>query len=298
MADKILIFIDTLYIKGFVLKNLYKRGLEFVEVLDDNDLHLKLTIFRDSILFFIIEIKEKSYRKQYELIQRLKCEPGVRKFPILAIIPNDSIEMVSGAKEADIEDVVLIPGKKELFQQLFASRLSEFLKGFPIANNPVRKPELIALSENDELRREMKRANRGKYSISFVMGRLTGIQSDKVKKFYNKLKSEMRDTDRVIQYEQDTFIVICPFTQKENLKEVENKIREGYEKLFGNNTRLKRLDMYGVSYPNDGENIENLFELLEKGVHDSAIISGIREPLNTLSQKRLEEYKKMLRLYK
>jgi hypothetical protein len=56
--------------------------------------------------------------------------------------------------------------------------------------------------------------------------------------------------------------------------------------------------MYGVTYPDDGKNISELIGILEKGVHDSVIISGIREPLNAISRERLEEYRKMLKLYK
>ena len=61
---------------------------------------------------------------------------------------------------------------------------------------------------------------------------------------------------------------------------------------------VQRLDMYGATYPNDGRSVEKLVELCEKGVHDSIVISGIREPLNELSREQLEEYKRMLRLYK
>jgi len=37
---------------------------------------------------------------------------------------------------------------------------------------------------------------------------------------------------------------------------------------------------------------------MEKRVHDSIVISRMRQPLNTLSREKLEEFKNMLRLYK
>lgn len=119
-----------------------------------------------------------------------------------------------------------------------------------------------------------------------------------IQDLYNKLKSVLRDTDRIMNYDSRTFVIVCPFTPKENLVLVENKIRGTYEQLFGRNTVFRRLDMYGATYPDDGRSIDKLIELCEKGVHDSIVISGILEPLNTLSRERLEEYKRMLRLYK
>jgi hypothetical protein len=80
--------------------------------------------------------------------------------------------------------------------------------------------------------------------------------------------------------------------------EVEKKIRDAFETAFGGYSRVQRLNMYGVTYPDDGESINELVTLMDKGVHDSMIISSIQEPLNEISRGRLEEYRNMLKLYK
>ncbi|HEY8500583.1 MAG TPA: hypothetical protein VIL89_08195 [Clostridia bacterium] len=304
MAEKVLISIESRYVKSVVLKNLFERNLDFVEVLDENDLMLKLDIFRESILFYIIEIDSRKYDTQYSLIKKLKSDTGMSGFSIMAVIHEGTSEIVNGAKDAKIDDVFLIPEKRELLRDSFNKRLSQFLKKFPsaIVNNPewieYRKNVVSTFSENENIKRELKRAGRGKYPVSFVMGRIFGADPDKIQGFYSKLNSILRDTDRIMNYESRTFVIVCPFTSKENLAFVENKIRGTYEKLFGRNTVFRRLDMYGATYPDDGRSIDKLVELCEKGVHDSIVISGILEPLNTLSKERLEEYKRMLRLYK
>lgn len=304
MAEKVLIYIENRYIKSVVLKSLFERNFDFLEVLDENDLMLKLDIFRESILFYIIEIDSLNYEAQFNLIRKLKSDTGMSRFSVLAIIHDGTTEIVGGAKNAKIDDVFLVPEKKELLRGLFNKRLNQFLKKFPstIDSNPewieYRKNIVSAFSENEDLKREIKRAERGKYPVSFVMGRFFGTGPEKIQGFYGELKSTLRDTDRIMNYDSRAFIVVCPFTPKENLALVENKIRRIYERLLGRNTVFKRLDMYGVTYPDDGKSIDKLVELCEKGVHDSIVISGIREPLNTLSRERLEEYKRMLRLYK
>ncbi|MDI9482231.1 MAG: hypothetical protein QM315_03495 [Bacillota bacterium] len=304
MAEKVLISIESRYIKSIVLKSLFERNFDFVEVLDANDLMLKLDIFRESILFYIIEIDSRQYEGQYKLIKKLKTDTGMSGFSILAIIHDGTAEIVGGAKDAKIDDVFLIPEKRELLRSSFNNRLSQFLKKFPstIVNNPewieYRKNIVSAFSEDEDLKHEIKRAGRGKYPVSFIMGRVFGARPEMIQDLYNKLKSVLRDTDRIMNYDSRTFVIVCPFTPKENLVLVENKIRGTYEQLFGRNTVFRRLDMYGATYPDDGRSIDKLIELCEKGVHDSIVISGILEPLNTLSRERLEEYKRMLRLYK
>ena len=301
MADKVLIYIEDRAIKGIVLKILREKGLEFLEGLDIKDVQLKLDIFQDTVFFHIIQIGKDTYKEQFEFVKKVK-EGSSAGFPVLAIIPGDGSEFVSGAKKAGIEDVVLIPEKREQFRDVFFARLTEFIKTIPVME-PNDEPsfqknhEMSDFASDEALKQEVKRAVRGKYSISFVMGRFTGVHIGMVQEFYAKLKKDMRDTDRIMSYDYHTFIVVCPFTVKSYLVEVEKKIREAFEAMFGY-SRVRRLDMYGVTYPDDGKNISELVGILEKGVHDSVIISGIREPLNAISRERLEEYRKMLKLYK
>ncbi|MBP7174930.1 MAG: hypothetical protein KBA53_01760 [Thermoclostridium sp.] len=301
MAKKVLIYIEDRVIKGIVLKILHDNGLEFLEGLDINDIQLKLDIFQDTIFFQIIQIGRETSKEQYEFVRKMK-EESATDFPVLAIIPDDVSEFVGGAKKAGIEDVVLIPEKREQMRDIFYTRITEFVKTLP-HEEPIHEHELqkaygtADLTTDEAIKREINRAVRGKYSISFVMGRFTGINVGSIHEFYDKLKKDMRDTDRIISYDYHTVIVVCPFTVKSYLIEVEKKIREAFEGMFGY-SRVRRLDMYGVTYPDDGTNIIELTGILEKGVHDSIIISSIREPLNSISRERLEEYRKMLKLYK
>jgi hypothetical protein len=237
MADKVLIYIEDRAIKGIVLKILREKGLEFLEGLDIKDVQLKLDIFQDTVFFHIIQIGKDAYKEQFEFVKKVK-EGSSADFPVMAIIPGDGSEFVSGAKKAGIEDVVLIPEKREQFRDVFFARLTEFIKTIPV-REPNDEPgfhknhETSDFSPDEALKQEVKRAVRGKYSISFVMGRFTGVHIGMVQEFYAKLKKDMRDTDRIMSYDYHTFIVVCPFTVKSYLVEVEKKIREAFEAMFG-----------------------------------------------------------------
>lgn len=299
MSDKVLIYIEDRAIKGIVLKVLRDRGLEFLEGLDVKDLQMKLEIFQDRILFYILQITKNDYLNQFELVKRIKAQTP-SGLPVLAIIPDDSSQFVGGAKRAGIEDVILLPEKREQFREFFDARLSDFIRSIPSKERKevsARNESVSGLAGDEAIKHEIKRAIRGKYSVSFVMGRFSGVHMGQIHDFYASLKKEMRDTDKVLIHDYHTFIVMCPFTVKSYLVEVEKKIRDAFEAMFGY-SRIRRLDMYGVTYPDDGKNIEDLISIMEKGVHDSGVIANIREPLKAISRNRLEAYRKMLKLYK
>ncbi len=304
MADKILCNIADRLIKGILLKRLFEKDLEFLEVMDEKDLYLKLDIFKEAILFYIIQINENSYKEQFKMIKDLKRKSGLSNFPVMAIIHAGSADFVNGAKQTGIEDVILMPKKREQYKDFFLNRLDDFLKKIPVTNrvhpdiDEIRKRILSSLSSNSDLKSEITRASRGKYSVSYVMGRITGVHIGMIQEFYDRLKGGMRETDKVINNDYRTFIVVCPFTTKEYIIEIEKKVRKAFEDMFGEYTRFRRLDMYGATYPDDAKSMVKLLEIMEKGVSDSIIISSINEPLNTLSRERLEEYRNMLRLYK
>jgi len=111
MADKVLISVKDLFIKSIILKHLYKRGFEIVEVVDEIDLFLKLDIFRESILYYIVQISANTYGEQYDQIKRIRQENYFKSLPVMAIIPENSKEYIKGAKEAEVNDVFLMRPK-------------------------------------------------------------------------------------------------------------------------------------------------------------------------------------------
>jgi len=179
MADKVLISIKDLYIKSIILKDLDKRGFEIVEATDEVDLFLKLDIFRESILYYIVQINPNTYGKQYDKIKQIRQEEYFKNLPVMAIIPDNSKEYINGAQEAEVNDLFLMPAKRELLKDYLTERLSAFITKIPTKDNEylnkVRDNLLSGLSSNGDLINEIKRASRGKYPVSFVMCRLSGI---------------------------------------------------------------------------------------------------------------------------
>jgi len=299
MADRVLITVSDMFIKSIILKHLNKKGFEIVEASDETDLLLKLDIYRDSILYYIIQVDADSYARQYDMVMKIRQEEYFKNLPVMAIAPDASKKYIEGAKDADINDVFPVPSRRELLKDYLPERLSAFVTKIPAGANEyisrIKESILSGLGSNGDLKKELKRASRGKYPVSFVMGRISGIHIGLVQEFYDKLSVQMRETDKIVNHDYRTFIVACPFTVKNNVIEIERKIRVTFEKMFKG---IGRLYLYSVTYPDDGESLEKLVETMEKGVHDSIVISGMRQPLNTLSKQKLEEFRNMLKLYK
>jgi len=299
MADRVLITVNNMFIKSIILKNLHAKGFEIIEASDEADLFLKLDIYRESIMYYIIQVNADTYEKQYDMVKRIRQEEYFRNLPIMAIVPDVSKEFISGAKDADINDVFPVPSRRELLKDYLPERLSAFITKIPSGDseymNKIKESIMSDLGTNSELKNEIKRASRGKYPVSFVMGRISGFHIGLVQEFYDKLSQQMRETDRIVNHDYRTFIIACPFTMKKNVVEIERKIRGMFDNMFKGTGKLH---MYSVTYPDDGDSLERLVEIMEKGVHGSIVISGIRQPLNTLSKDKLEEFRNMLKLYK
>ena len=220
-----------------------------------------------------------SYKEQFSFVKVLKTmQFHLSRF--LRLYPPIAASLWK-CKESRIEDVVLIPENRERFHKSFIARLNAFMEKNPIIGQVLEaqmlhKSNVINLLSDEELKYEIKRANRGKYSVSFVMGKFAWVHIEQIQNFYITLKKEMRDTDRIISYDYHSFVVVCPFTVKSYRVEVEKKIRDAFETAFGGYSRVQRLNMYGVTYPDDGESISELVTLMDKGVHDSMIISSIQ----------------------
>ncbi|AGC67689.1 hypothetical protein Cst_c06740 [Thermoclostridium stercorarium subsp. stercorarium DSM 8532] len=299
MAGKVLITVGDMFIKSVILKYLHEKGFEILEAAEEIDLFLKLDIFKESILYYIIQINQDTFRKQYDMIKKIRQKEYFENMPVMAIIPEISKEYIEGAKEAEVNDVVPVPAKRELLRNYLPERISAFTTKIPVTGDEclekIRENILSDLSTNSDMENEIKRASRGNYPVSFVMGRVSGIHIGLVQEFYDNLLLQMRETDRIVNYDYRVFIIVCPFTMKKHVTEIEKKARITFEKMFKG---IGKLYIYSATYPDYGERLEKLVEIMEKGVHDSIVISGMRQPLNTLSKDKLEEFKNMLKLYK
>lgn len=309
--DKVLINCDNRFLKGMLLRVLVDAGLDVAEASDEEDVRLKLSLFGDAIVLYILEVTRQNRERLYEEVFRLTAQRNPYRGAILALVPDESSDMVGGALRAGIGDVILLPQRHERYRDVLMERLPAVVdKGRALMNRvaadaaPVAEiPEVpvTPVVQEDlgaELIRELKMANRGGHTLSLLMVRTVGLTDEELGSFTDTLVRELRDTDRVLPHGPLTFIVVCQFTAKGFIVEVERKVRDVYNQLFGPSARDRRIFLFGANYPAEEQDAATLLTRMENGIHDSMAFTSLRESLHTLSASEIEKFRRKLKLYK
>ncbi len=306
--DKVLVSCTNRYLKGILFRVLVDAGLDVADAIDEEDLRFKTGLFGPAIVLFIIEVTESNRERLYAEIKRMSTAGRPVRGTVLALVPNESAEMVGGALKAGIDDVMLLPQRRERYQSVLAERLPAVIEKGRIRLHGV--PETVEeptrddpeRSDPDELRaellRELKMANRGGHTVSLLMVRSTGLSESELQRLTERLQDGLRDTDRILPYDASAFIIVCPFTTKAFIVEVERKTRQAYADLFGEFTHERRIYLFGSNYPSEEREPDRLIERMENGIHDSMAFTALREPLRKLSPSEMERFRNKLRLYR
>lgn len=306
--DKVLVSCANRYIKGILFRILVEAGLDVSDAADEEDIRFKVGLFGSSIVLFIAEVTEQNRERLYAEIRRLSESKAPVRGTVLALVPNETAEMVGGALKAGIDDVILLPQNRERYRTVLAERLPAVIEKGRIrlhgAPDPVEAPpeEEEERTDPDELRsellRELKMANRGGHTVSLLMVRCSGLDEDEIRRLEDKLLDGLRDTDRILPFDPTAFIIVCPFTAKSFIVEVERKTRQAYSDLFGDFTHDRRIYLFGTNYPTEEREPEQLIVRMENGIHDSMAFTALREPLHKLTPTEMERFRNKLRLYR
>lgn len=300
MIKRILLNIDNRYIKSILLKSIAKAGLDILDVVDKDDMTIKLEAYGDNVVLAITEItKENLETVKLEVEYLRTIYPEV---PILAIVFKDTSDIVRFALKARINDVLLLPEINESYTNLIQAKMDIYYTKF---NKPIEhKEQLISEKIQDKidikesLSIELKRAMRGEYALSFIMAYLSGNDPQALKTLVQNVKPFMRDTDKIIVMNDDTFIGVFPFTGKSYVPVIEEKFRDAYKSELSHMGIHKKLNLYSATYPHDGTTLEALLDRMEMGINNSLVINSVNTPLNTMTKSEIEEYKKKIRQYK
>lgn len=302
MKNIILIHVENRPLKGFLLKSISNADMDFVDIIDIDDLNLKLDAFGSKICMLILEITDWNMNAVKVEIDRLKG--FLAPIPMLAVVSKDTAEIVTFAMRSGIRDILLLPKNRELYQRTVQEKMGNYYERF--------NPQKFASEREDRLYREhlenrgihdylgmeLKRSKRGGYPLTMVMAKLTGEGPELIKDLDQSVKNFLRDTDRILVVDDQTFIGVFPFTQKDYVPIIEQKFRQTFDREIGKTGNHKRLCIYGVTYPPYETSLETLLKRMENGIKNSMVINSIQTPLNDLSRSEIESYKQKIRQYR
>ncbi len=264
MNGKILIFIRDYQIKRNIISILTHLQVQFMECFEEEELSFKLQLYTEGNRVFIYEFTGDVTDEEYTRLKSIK-EKG---WKILAIYPKYAIRYIDESQKIKIDDLMTHPVALDSLKRKIISLMNKMT---PEAKENTVFPENL----HDAVRIEINRATRGNYPLSFVMISPTEMTEEQKDIFSGMLKEHLRETDMI--YTEDdahTYMVLCPFTPKNSLVEVENKIRHVFEEIREpfKIARKDKIYVHGLTLDEDGQTYQEIYEKLLKGIHDSKLL--------------------------
>ena len=298
MDKYIFLHVNNRFVRNILLKSIAKAGIGVMEIMDSDDLTIKLDAYGNSIVLFVTEIVDDNNLVVDDVVGRIRN--GYRSIPVLALVYRDTYEIVNTAIKLGIKDILFLTKNSENYVKTIQNKM---VKYYEIINKQEEETDLSeSIHENvsvkESLNLELKRAIRGNYSISFILVHLNGQEPEVIKSIINTSKRFIRDTDKLLLIDEDTFIGAFHFVEKANVPLLEEKFRNAFKNESKKMGIHKEFCLYGATFPDDGDNLDELLSRLEKGISNMLAINSVRIPLNSLTVSDIENYKKKLRQYK
>lgn len=279
MNGKVLLNIYSLQVRNDVLNILVQHEYDFLEVFSEYELKFKYNLMKEKLDIYIHELDEGNYEESLEQIRQIDS----RHIKVIVMIHEYSSRIIHDTLALKVRDIIVLPIERDHLTKKILS-LANVEKA--VNYMPEIPPNKEVYINKQEIESEINRAVRGEYSLSFVIIKYDGIEKEVCKVFGKKLATILRTTDRLVKYDENKLLALCPFTSKVFLVEVENKIRQAYSSLSKN--KENSMYLYGVTFPVDGKDADMLLKKLLDGLHDSAIVSNIEGTLYQMTKEKLK----------
>ncbi|NLX63367.1 MAG: hypothetical protein GX022_01100 [Clostridiaceae bacterium] len=298
MDKYIFLHIKSRFVRNILLKSIAKAGIGILEIMDQDDLAIKLDAYGDYIVLFITEIVDENSPALNDVVEYLRNRyPSV---PVLALVYKDTYETVNTALKLGVKDILFLTKNSENYVKAIQDKMAKY---YETINKQEKETDLSGLiheniSVKESLNFELKRAIRGNYSISFILAHLSGHEPEVVSSIINTSKKFIRDIDKILSIDDDTFIGAFPFVEKANVPLLEEKFRNAFKNESKKVGIHKKFCLFGVTFPDDGDNLDELLSRLEKGIANMLAINSVQTTLNSLSATDIENFKKKTRQFK
>ncbi len=285
MNGKVLLNVYTIQVKNDLLSIFVQNNYDFLEVFNRDELSFKYNLVKDNLDLYIHELDEINYAESLNQIKKI----DLNKVRCIVLIHEYSSRIIDDALAMKVSDIVVLPmNKSNLAKKILSTSVQAINEKIMPNKPPVVEEETVFTFDTRKLDNELSRAIRGNYPLSLVMVDYGDLSGDNYGVFKDTLGELLRTTDRIAPYDENKMLLLCPFTPKENLVEVENKVREAHDKLKDLAINPGRVFLYGVTYPLDGSNAEELTDKMLDGLHDSILLSNLNMPLNRVSRMEMK----------
>lgn len=291
MAGKVLMNVYTIQVKNDLLSIFISNAYDVLEAQNEHDLLFKYNLVKDNLAVYVQEFDEMNHDHAIEQIQKIDRD----KTRCIIIIHEYSRQIIDEALALNIKDIIVLPMdrshlEKKIIPPVYSVRPSTAMpKEPPKVNKPALVPEEAIIFDDQPMTLEIARASRGNYPMSLVLTHYNSVGDEAFALFEDELRRQLRTTDQVLRFDNHSLLLICPFTPKGNLVDVENKVRDAFGTVTFKGYTQGNIYLYGVTYPVDGETASELIDKLKDGIHDSKVFSEINGPMDRMKQREVRD---------
>ena len=259
--------IDSHGITGLEISRVLKS--KQISIRNASDLEQAQRLSKQNEFHLIIWRINFSETHNYKIIGMLKKQDEFKQIPVIVISNFSGKNHVINAIENGANEYIAMPCDDRIILEKVCGMLN-----IPAGENVVynMENELITLSFDEFVNREIKSAGRGNYPVSFLLTCLvpngkTGDYSEDtgiLEIFKAVIIARLRDTDMVFKFSNNSILTVLPFSDVDGARNVSLKITD----LFNSHSLLKKyvsqykLFASSVTFPDDSRQKKTLLEML------------------------------------
>lgn len=260
--NKIIVVDNMIYIVNRIKELLSKFDIEVYGASNSTELINVLNKNKNEIDLILIDILLEK-EDGFEIVKMIKKKKLTIPVMILSDVSKKSV--IAKSIQIGAIDYILKPFNDEFI-------VERILKNINNADDKYMQSNELKLDLQNYLIGEIKKAKKGKYSISIMMSTLSKIESDSDNNINsidiklsdiikNRISELFWETDVFIRYASRSSIGVFPFCTKENTKIVNEKILNNFNKIKEKDQRFKEYKLENIfsTYPDDGDNKDELF---------------------------------------
>jgi CheY-like chemotaxis protein len=269
--DGVIIVFDKMTLSKMRIKNIFEvQGMSVENVNNQIELVNVLARVKTTNAVLIMTIDDEISDDGLELVRKIK--PMYRDLHIIILTSIMKRDFFSKCIAEGVSDYLLKPFEEYvLFER--ATRLLN-------SKNAVHE-SILKFNFNSYLNSEIIKARKGNYYFALLKCKVFNLDEGGYSSpdvdypryaahIYEELNSLFWETDIFIQYGGDSFLGFFPFCGAENSFIINEKLTKKFDSMKEQYYIYKKYNLINafVTYPTDGDNVDSLFELLDKKIDE------------------------------
>jgi len=252
----IIILENKAYVRQYIINSINVSGINLIEASNSIEFFNELHNAGNKIDLILMGISS-GMEDGFEIMKKLRGK-GINT-PVIILSSDKKRDTIIKGIMNGAADYILMPSTDEVLIEKVRKHLS-----LDTEENIHQKD--LTINFRTYLSGELRKAEKGKYSISMLMTSLESehnIEFEEADIIFKELKELFWETDLFIRFGLKSFVGVFPFADEEQVSIIDKKIKDFYtNSALGKNYSINLENVF-VTFPKDGTKVDELIEKLQ-----------------------------------